>query len=412
MKATTWAMLFLTAVVGGFTGMLVVNDKGYVLIAYDEYTLETTLWLAIIALILLYMLARLVFAISARLLNGRGRLGLWTSERRARSARAQTVRGLLLMAEGRYTDASKLLLNAAHGVETPLINYLNAARAAHELGELDARDGLLRLAHESTPGAKFAVALTQAQLQMAKAQWEQCLATLLQLKSESPRHPLVLEMLKTCYQQVGDWQALVDLIPALKKQKVVPQDEAVDLAETAWREILKHTASSDLTAVFDRMPKELRRKASLINCAALLMCETGALADAEGLVRGGINTAWNEELVGLYGCIISDDPKRQLVAAQSWLKERPNDATLLMCIGRISMMNQAFSEAREYFEASLALNPTPEVHSELGRLCLAMGDYEKGGEYLAQSLATLPVLPLPVPDQEHQSEDGLKVLGA
>jgi HemY protein len=125
------------------------------------------------------------------------------------------------------------------------------------------------------------------------------------------------------------------------------------------------------------------------------MCKGQEFDEAERLVRTGIGYGWNDQLVSRYGRISSSDPKRQLVVAQGWLKERPNDATLLLCLGRVSMMNEAWTEAREYFEASLGLSPTPVVHSELGRLCTAMGDYARGSLYLAQSLSELPVLPLP-----------------
>jgi HemY protein len=299
----TWVVLLLTAVIGGAAGLLVMNDKGYVLIAYDHYTLETTLWVAAVTLIVAYLVVRLVFAVTRRLMKGSGAVSIWRGERRARSAREQTVKGLLLMSEGRYADASRLLLNAAERVETPLINYLSAARAAHELGELDARDALLGKAHETTPGAKFAVALTQAQLQMGKSQWEQCLATLLQLKQEAPRHPLVLEMLKEVYRHVGDWQGLIDLLPQLKKHKVVDADEAVALAVAAWCGLFESVAEANgnLAETYQKMPKDLRRNPTLIDhCAsALATAGTTSLFPATGESHPVIPSAsWSLPRVG------------------------------------------------------------------------------------------------------------------
>ena len=67
----------------------------------------------------------------------------------------------------------------------------------------------IRLAHDAMPSADVAVSLTQAELQMSGGQWEQSLATLLQLKSSSPRHPQVLAMLAEVFEELADWQALL-----------------------------------------------------------------------------------------------------------------------------------------------------------------------------------------------------------
>lgn len=387
-------ILLLAVVLGGLVGTVVVRDPGYVLLAYGDNAVETSLWFAALLLLMLYFFIRFIVFAFTRSLAGGGALGSWVRHRKTRTARQQTVRGLLLMAEGDWAEARKLLVASANEVGSPLINYLNAARAAHELGDTEGRDDLLRQAHESTPGSRFAVALTQAQLQMAVAQWEQCLATLLQLKQESPRHPQVLKMLSQCYQELADWPALIELLPALKKEKVVPADELSQLQLVAWRSLLATTSESP-EQVWQRVPKDLKRSSGLIGQYAQTLAAAGPSDEAEAAIRAGLQHAWDEELVALYGQIEADDAERQLKYAEGWLKERPNDPTLLLALGRICMMNHQWAKAREYMEASLRLLRTPEVYGELGRLCTALGDTERGSEYFSQSLRTLPALPLP-----------------
>ncbi len=387
-------ILVLAVVLGGLVGTVVVRDPGYVLLAYGDSAVETSLWFAALLLLVAYFLVRFIVYTFTRSLAGGGALSSWVRHRKTRTARQQTVQGLLLMAEGDWQEARKLLVTSANEVRSPLINYLSAARAAHELGDTEGRDDLLRQAHESTPGSRFAVALTQAQLQMAVAQWEQCLATLLQLKQESPRHPQVLAMLRQCYQELADWPALIELLPVLKKEKVLPADELTQLQLVAWRSLLATTSESP-EHVWQRVPKDLKRASALIGQYAQTLAATGPSDEAEAAIRAGLQHAWDEELVALYGQIEANDVERQLKYAESWLKERPNDPTLLLALGRICMMNHQWAKAREYMEASLRLLRTPEVYAELGRLCTALGDAERGSEYFSQSLRTLPALPLP-----------------
>ncbi len=391
-------LVLLTALVlGGLVGVLMARDPGYVMVAYDQMALETSLWFALLVLVLAYVLIRAATLLTVRLVRGGGSLKDWHQRRRTRTAREQTVKGLLLMAEARWAEARKLLESSADNAPSPLINYLNAARAAHEMGDTRGRNALLRAAHEShesTPGARFAVGLTQAELQCAEGRWEQCLATVLELRRQSPRHPQVLRMLVLCYQRLEDWQAILELVPDLKKQHVMPEPELRALQVTAWRGRLGH-AGDDLPELWKSVPKELRRDAELVAVFVGTLLAAGRAGEAELRVREALEQSWNGELVHLYGTFSADDPNRQLVAAEGWLKERPNDPTLLLTLGRISLMNHLWAKAREYFEASLRLHRTTEVQGELGRLCVALGESQQGAELLVQALDTLPPLPMP-----------------
>ncbi|NIP13412.1 MAG: heme biosynthesis protein HemY [Pseudomonadales bacterium] len=387
-------LIAVAAVLGGLVGTLVVRDPGYVLLAYDDMAVETSLWFALVALVILYFVVRLLVFVFTRLAASGGSVGAWNRQRQSKKARAQTIRGLLLMAEGKWAEGRRLLVLGAPRVDSPLINYLSAARGAHAMGDVEGRDELLRKAHESTPGARFAVGLTQAQLQASAEQWEQCLASLLQLHSESPRHPLVLSMLAECYEALQDWRALTELLPSMRRAKLRDKAQLDELQQRAWHRRLGAT-TEDLKNLWAQVPKELRRNPDLIALYAERLLAAGLANDAEAAVRSALEHEWRGELVQRYGEIASDDPGRQLIVAEGWLKSRPNDSALLLALGRICLMNEQWAKAREYLEASLRLRHTREVYGELGRLCVAMGDVDRGSEYLKQSVTGLPDLPLP-----------------
>jgi HemY protein len=387
-------LLIVAVVLGGLIGTLVVRDPGYVLVSYGDMALETSLWFALALLAAAYLFFRGVMWILSRSVSSTGRFGSWLRTRRGQQARQRTVQGLLLMAEGQWADARKVLTGSAREVGTPLINYLSAARAAHELGDAAGRDELLRLAHESTPGSRFAVGLTQAELQMDAGQWEQALATLLQLKSGAPRHPQVLAMLCQVYRELADWQALIELLPEARKRKIYDEAAFESLQREAWIKRLGQ-AGADAEPVWARAPKDLRRSPELVAAYAGALVAGGAVDPAEDVLRSTLQHTWSDALVALYGRIRSSNPGSQLVAAEAWLKERPNDPVLLLALGRISLMNNEWAKAREYFETSLRLERSPEVYGELGRLCVALGENDRGGEYLVRATSGLPDLPLP-----------------
>lgn len=383
-------VLLAALFVGGLIGALVARDPGYVLVSYSNVSVETSLWFGVFLLLLVYVLLRLGGYLWSRfVLSGSG-LAQWNRQRRADGSRKQTVQGLLLSAEGRWSEAHKLLLAGARDAQMPLVNYLSAARSAQALGNYAERDELLRQASDETPGSKVAVALTRVAFQLEADQYEPALASLLELQRESPRNAAVLAMLQRCYGELGDWQALLELAPDLRRQKALPEAE-LDAAQrraglARLAQLTGPEASGQFEAVWNLLPKTLQHDPELIAAAASARSAQGHPQDAEQLLSDALKRAWDDRLVDCYG-VVDADLAGQLNTAEGWLKDRPDNAPLLLALGRLAGRSEQLDKAREYLEASLRSNPEGGVYAELGHLCVRLGDAQRGAEYLARALA-------------------------
>lgn len=383
----------LAVVIGGAMGTLMSRDPGYVLITYADMSFETSLWFGLLALLAIYFLLRLGIAVWTRLLRTGSGVANWRQDRRARIAQANTVRGLGLVGEGDWVGGRKALLNAAADAATPLINYVGAAHAANRLGDDSERDQWLKKAAESAPDAALAIVLTRAEMQLAARQHANARATLEQAKLDAPNHPRVLRLLADTYEQLGDWPALVALAPELRKRAVYDGDALRASMRRWWIGCFDRpvgggdAAHRELLAQWSNVDKDLRGDPELIAAYAQALVRAGAVDEAESLLSRVLKQDWNEGLVALYGRLRVDPAERQFATAQGWLKQHPNDPTLLLAVGRIALANRDNAKAREYFEASLEAQPTAEVSAELGRLYLATGDGARASELLAQALA-------------------------
>ena len=210
-------LLFLLLLTSVWVGVYLKHDPGYVLIAFHHWTIETTLCITLIGLILIFFILHTFLLLLHWTIHIPLGFHNWLTKRRIQKAQATTRRGLIEFSEGHWLEARKHLIKALPDTETPLLNYLTAARAAQETGDNKLRDDYLREAQQSMPEAKIAVELTQAQLQLANHQWEQALATLRHLQDLSPQHPYVLKLLMHLYEEVKDWPQLISLLPALKR---------------------------------------------------------------------------------------------------------------------------------------------------------------------------------------------------
>ncbi|MDN6320524.1 MAG: heme biosynthesis protein HemY [Marinobacter sp.] len=387
-------------------------DLGYIRISLGNYLVETNFWVGLALLIVVIALIVLTLNLFRRMRHGSGLIASWVSRGKERRARRRTTHGLLALAEGNWPRARKMLTSAAGNADTPLINYLAAAQAAFECGDHEAEDELLRKAFESTPGSDMAVGITQAQLQLAGNRLEQALATLVRLRKQSPHHPFVLKLLKNTYLRLEDWRELSKLLPELRKRNVLAEPELRELQRQVWHNLLERAAEDcrrqqlenpnaslePITRLWDELPGFLRKDEKTIEDYARLLADLGDEVQTETLLRKVLHNHWSDNLVNLYGRIKGRKPDEQLLTAEQWLKDRPNNAELLLALGRLSLRNELWGKAREYFETSLRLRRSREALAELSRLSAHMGDEEISIKLMMQGLAKdngLPELPMP-----------------
>jgi len=387
-------------------------DLGYIRISLGHYLVETNFWVGLALFVALVVLTIVGFNLIRRFRQGTGMVAGWIARGNERRARRRTTQGLLALAEGNWPRARKLLTSSADKADTPLINYLAAAQAAFESGDHEAVDDLLRKAFESTPGSDLAVGITQAQLQLAGNRLEQALATLVRLRKQSPHHPFVLKLLKNTYLRLEDWRELSRLLPELRKRDVLPEDDFHALEREVWHNLLEQAADDcerarkedpeaslePLTRLWDELPGFLRRDEFTIRDYARRLARLGDEAHAETLLRKVLRNHWSDQLINLYGRIEGSKPDEQLLIAEQWLKDRPNNPELLLALGRLSLRNELWGKAREYFETSLRLRRSREALAELSRLNAHMGEEELSIKLMMQGLAQdngLPELPMP-----------------
>lgn len=388
---------------GALLGQLMVSVPGYWLVRVGDTSYQTSFWFGLVLLLAAFLVLHFVLRLLMRMSHPVSRLKVWNRRTRHRNAMKRTVRGLVALAEGRWKRAEKSLVKAADDSSTPLVNYLSAALAAHYQGRYEQADTLLKRAHLSTEGADTAVGLMQVQLMLDRQQYEEALAILTRLDRQLPNHPQVLKQLKQAYLSVNDWEGLRRLMPRLASRQLISPQERGQLELRAYKELLVHESRDPgnverIRNLWADMPDSLRGNVELIVLYAEALVRGDEEGIAERLLRHSLKEHWDSRLVLRYG-LLNVDPARQLVHAEKWLQERPNDPDLLLTLGRLALRNAYWGKAQEYFEASQRQRPSGLVCAELARLYANLGEHNKSQLYYRQSVElldkSLPSLPQP-----------------
>ncbi|VXB95845.1 Homolog of E. coli HemY protein [Pseudomonas sp. 8BK] len=413
MKRIYWLLLVLAIVAGVASlvlfGLPLAEHKGYVLIAFQGFRYESSLW-AFVALVLVLWLLVYLVRLSVRLLvTSGGLLNPWSRLHSRRRVRLASEQGFLDLAEGRWARALRHLKQAASSSPQPLSYYLGAARAAHQLGHHNDSDDLLEQALNRQPQAELAIALQHAELQLARGQTDAALETLQAMRSRHPHHHLVLRQLQQLYLQSGDWSALLGLLPDLRKEKALGNAELSELERQAWRGRLLQAAQPidgdaqaallALQQVWQAMSTAQHQVPELLAVYAEQLRQLGAEGEAEELLRHFLKQHYDTALVRLYGLLHGRDLGKQLQAAEGWLKQHPQDAGLLLTLGRLCLHSQLWGKAKDYLESSLVFQRHPETCAELARLLAQLGELERSNSLYQEGLRLLdarlctPVLP-------------------
>lgn len=409
MKRLYWLLLILALVAGVASlllfGLPLAEHKGYVLIAFQGFRYESSLWAFVALVLVLWLLVYLLRWSLRALVTSGSLLNPWSRLHSRRRVRLASEQGFLDLAEGRWARALRHLKQAASSSPQPLSYYLGAARAANQLGHYEDSDGLLEQALNRQPQAELAIALQHAELQLARGQAEAALDTLQAMRARHPHHHLVLRQLQQLYLQSGDWSALLGLLPDLRKEKALGNAELSELERQAWRGRLlqagqaggdAQTALTTLQQAWQAMSAAQHQQPELLAVYAEQLRQLGAEGEAEELLRQYLKQHYDVALVRLYGLLRGRDLNKQLQTAEGWLKQHPQDAGLLLTLGRLCLHSQLLGKARDYLESSLTFQRHPETCSELARLLAQLGELERSNSLYQEGLRLLDARLCPV----------------
>jgi len=386
------AIVVAALVISAIAAHFLLGDPGYVAINFRGYLVEMSVPVLVSLVVLLVISIWLV----RRIVQAPRRLGEAAGRYRAGRAGQKLTLGMIEVAEGNFARGEKLLARGASTSDTPLFNYLQAARAAHLQGKDERRDEWLKLAYEQAPEAANAVLLTQAELQLDREQYEQALATLRRIEENSPDHSHALALLGRLYFRLQDWSQLANILPRLHKQNRVKQETLDEWSVRVHRENFKKAPDGEtIIAQWKTVAKRLRADVNVLDAYYMSLMRVGLHEKAEKDLAAALKVEWRPPLVRLFGLVEGPNPSKQLKRAETWLAKHGEDADLLLASARLCLRTELWGKARSYLETVISLRPTPEAFQEYGRLLTQLGETDAAADAYREGLGMVAESPLP-----------------
>jgi HemY protein len=362
----TLALLLLTAALAP----VFKSDPGHVLINFRDWTIETSVLVLVLAVLLAWVLIQFLLRM--------WRLPAETARRvREQRSLAQLEKGLLALTEGDWGTAEKALEKSTSTQGKTTARYLAAAQAADGQDATERREYYLEQADTGGRRKKFLVELTRARMLVSNGARAEALPVLRDLHERRRKHPQVLELLARCYRELGEWEQLQSLLPALRKSGVLNDDQFEELkVEIAINGLRNCEDAEVLQASWKKLPRVMRKEASVVEIFAQ---RAGALERsdlAENVLKVSLKSEWNSALVLRYGDPGSGNASLRLKQCEKWMLQHPEDPSLHLALGRLCAAEELWGKAREHLIKSLEFKPSSGGYDSLGQLLERQGELE------------------------------------
>ena len=277
---------------------------------------------------------------------------------------------------------------------TRLLAALVAARAAQYLHEPAKQKAWLERAGTDDQQMQTACLMLEAEMCLNARRFSDAVIVLQRLQKIAGRHIAALRLELRAQQGCGNWDEVLRIARLLEKRDALLPALAQEIKLKAHQENValrvaqRHTDPGSLLAYLGQVPAS-EGSPRLARVFAEALSGLDAHDEAQAIIEAQLDAQWDSALIRLYGRHLGGNLTARIARAEAWLGEHPDDAQLLLTLGRLCLAQRLWGKAQAYLEASLSLDDRREVRLELARL---FEQTERSGEAMRHYRAAAELL--------------------
>ncbi|MGV6809220.1 MAG: heme biosynthesis HemY N-terminal domain-containing protein [bacterium] len=374
------SILFLLIIIAAFFTLiqLILGSTGDTQISLNQWSVEMKTASFLLVLLVLFLFSYIILNGLRYLLTLHHRISYYRKKRLNNKAGKELIQGLVLLTEGHWVKAERHLLKHLSYCDTPIVNYVAAARAAHMQQHYEQRDELLKKAVEHDKHADIAVSVAQAEMQLDAGQIAQAQATLQRLQDLSPNHPYVSKLLAKVHYRQKNWSALFDLLPNLVKHKIISEKDILNYKAATltglFDEYSEQGRLDQLQKSWRKLPQSIRENPEAVAIFAKALKKMGETELCAKTLTTSIDLKWDDKLVEMYGQLEHHDPIQAGEVGKRWLAVKGGNPALLLTMARLNKQKKLWGKAKTFYETRLNQLPDSEAYFELAQLLESMGE--------------------------------------
>lgn len=357
----------------------------YVLVAVNGWTMETSLVVMIMMVILFYALLQFAEWALVNTIAMWGRTRHWFGWRKERIAQQKTLDGVLEFAAGHFSQAEQLSVTHVKHSKEPLLNYFTAINAAATQGKTQQRDNYIQQALEFAPDNTALIA-TKLKFLIEAGDYENAKSWLEQQSDKAAKHSDILPLALKVREFFGEWAAAIEIYDAMLKHRIITSPEHQAQVRRSYAAQLRCFSTRDLDVVkqgYQSIPRKYRNDIDIF-------CEYAKLViklDQATLIEKELFKRLTKQLSMSLLSVIALCPTK---SANQWserligFENYHNDADFIDAIVQLSVLDRQWQTAKNWLLKSIQIEPSvlryqklAQIQQELGESSGALDSFNK-----------------------------------
>ncbi|REL28687.1 heme biosynthesis protein HemY [Thalassotalea euphylliae] len=387
-KLIVIALLVLVAIA---LSPMLIGEKGYILIAMGDLTIESTVVTAVFALVVLFI--TLMFLL--KVLRGGIKVGTGTWHKLAFASKRRSERdyrkGIAAYLLGHHEEAEKLLASSADKSQSPMTAYLVAAKAAHEQSNEVNTERYLQLADHQGQSVKehgIESILVQLDILMAQQQWQKARELLDTYHTHIGHDHRILAHEINLSIAEQRFEHAITFIAKAKKQKAITSTQVGKWQHQAYfgqfEQLVYEKSAQALVDYWQSLGRKLKQDNDIVSAYCQVLAKHQLAEPLNQLLLPVVKKGQNTVLINQIKTLALAQPTELIKATQQHLQKDQHNHFWLSCLGHFALSDQQWPLAERAFN-SIAAGQTPMSHIDakgFARALSQQGKHQQAAELL------------------------------
>ncbi len=343
--------------------------NGYVLLEFLDYSLETTVPILMMGLLLLYILIRVVILVW----NSPGRIKYLLAERSAKRTKRLLNESLLLLSRGETTKARKRLKSASSSSQPILQTFLLNIELSEAAGDHKSREEWVEKSLNAFPKIKPYILNFVATLLINSKNYIDAKTYVDQLFDISPTNASAHQLLFELLVATKDYDLVLRKV--FEFDKHVDEDSLAEMFLKVIRDAVHN--NKPLESILERIPKSIEKHPLVMTGKIESWLASKEHIKAESVLRKLIPNTWNKTLILIYADLDNPSINELSGRVDNWLEDRPRDSNLWLAASRLAQRDGLWSKAKQCLERSIELSYSASKYTELALILSELGEKEE-----------------------------------
>ena len=328
------------------------KDPGHILIQYNNYNIETTLFFAIFSLTLFFVLIYILSNLSSFIVNFLSTIGSILTPYSKHKSTIHNLAGINNSIANNWENAEYYFSKAVK--RRPELTTLLCAAYTASKSSIEKAEPYLETAYIKHSKDAALITLFHARLHINAENYKTAIKKIYDLPQKERVAATALYLLSCCYEKLEMWEELADTLKKCYKYNALSKNRTKILENKYFAYKLESSDPTKAYKTWKTLPKHSRETPYLIKTYAKKLLKNKDEKSAIQIIEKNIAKNFDASLISMYQSINTMNDHNILKQLLKWLELQPQNNELQIAVGRIYKRQGDKLKALVYMEKATA----------------------------------------------------------